>query len=77
VKPPNERCLDCKFYFDNGNIFGEECLRFPPTVIVLKNGGLDNVFPFVDADNWCGEFKPDDTEQRENAVPLAAGNDRE
>ena len=61
------KCDDCKFSFDDG-IGGEddpiECRRFPPFLHPRDAAYDPPFFTFVltERKDWCGEFKPKDTE---------------
>lgn len=60
------KCEDCKFSFDDGE-GGEEdpidCRRFPPVFLPAYAGHPELFcFPSVERYEWCGEFKPKDTE---------------
>ncbi len=47
-----ENCGTCRFS-DNRTMPGE-CHRFPPQATIEA----DFIFPAVNADDWCGEWKP-------------------
>lgn len=60
------RCSGCKFYVpderpDYADKFGR-CHRHPPTLVFMtfENGGGDwgQDYPYMDKDEWCGEFQP-------------------
>ncbi len=50
------RCIDCAYSAPNDN--GDEsiileCRRYPPAI-----AGHESVWVQVDADDWCGEWRP-------------------
>lgn len=52
-------CVACKFYKAEKEAAGEPwgyCRRFPPSAHI-EDGDLINLWPTVDAAEWCGEFK--------------------
>lgn len=55
----NEKCYSCKFIKAEGNYF--ICRRNPPQVSPSDTGSTGRlkfgVFPSVDKDNWCGEYR--------------------
>ena len=68
----NENCGTCRFSRvvarEDGTGNNRFCHRYPPTVLLdISGGGGDSdvqtepglcVQPFVDGDDWCGEYKP-------------------
>lgn len=67
---PEERCENCKFWketADDGST--GECQRYPPQLVTNSVGTvIDAAWPTVDADDWCGEWKPGQEEtEGENA----------
>ncbi len=49
-------CNTCKFAIaDGGNLF---CRRAPPQV-ALEQGATHGIFPPVNVQTWCGEYKRD------------------
>jgi hypothetical protein len=69
-------CKNCKWYGPNASILWDTCeeestdsacLRFPPSVYVISDPGVYDMFPHVNPNNWhhaivrangfCGEYK--------------------
>jgi hypothetical protein len=57
-----ESCLQCRFYF--GEVVGDgTCRRYAPRAElneVNRKVDLQAAWPFVESDDWCGEFEPND-----------------
>lgn len=58
----NKECNYCVYFKREDDFFGR-CRRFPPKVVVEtwdygKDSQLTDVFPAVNNDEWCGEWKP-------------------
>lgn len=65
-----QRCGDCRFYKREPQV--EECHRYPPRVEadqftreiarILESAEWENIqnerWPYVDENDWCGEWKP-------------------
>lgn len=55
-----EHCENCRFWketADDGS--AGECQRYPKQIRTDQLGALVGVsFPPMDADDWCGEWKP-------------------
>lgn len=60
---PVKLCKFCKYYLPMNYVLDEdieiqadlgECVRYPPKVI--DNDDLNDRFPVVSEENWCGEF---------------------
>lgn len=66
-------CADCDFAV-RINEHGFNCKRYPPRVfgqVALDGSGQaywDNVLPYVDGDDWCGEA-------RRSPVAVEAGDE--
>lgn len=57
-----ENCGCCHFCRDQDVTFGGEsgaCKRYPPAVVFddITETCITAPYPFVDLDDWCGEFK--------------------
>lgn len=60
----NHKCKTCAFAVRDGENY--ECRRYPPTAnlfqIPAPKGQTGwqkmSVYPPIDPDHWCGEFKP-------------------
>jgi hypothetical protein len=50
-------CAACKFFVKNGQYDAGQCRRFPPQLVVEGHDDTRTFFPYVDADEWCGEFQ--------------------
>lgn len=57
-----DKCGSCRFYFG----YGSTCRRYPPSPIFIPGTDLGRVitkqrmtaaWPYVDENDWCGEFK--------------------
>lgn len=69
-----ERCETCRFFDDDENDWMPRCLRYPPQINAVRVAEIvrelnrDGEYaasalqcwenPPVDADGWCGEWKP-------------------
>jgi len=53
-----ERCKNCKYFFVIDNKLAGDCRRRSPETPVHKFGAA--VWPQVEKNEWCGEFKPKD-----------------
>lgn len=53
-------CENCAYSHKDDELGMLFCRRNPPQVIAHKDyvDGICGIFPNVDADDWCGEFKP-------------------
>jgi hypothetical protein len=47
------RCRDCVFYDSSTS----DCHRCPPSFVLLGDDKVTTLFPRVEEDDWCGEFK--------------------
>lgn len=61
-----ESCRKCRFYRAESDVHGW-CLRYAPRPIVVRVPGYeteygDALWPFVNPDDWCGEFSEPNTE---------------
>ena len=70
-----DKCRDCRFFVAAPEGTVGKCHRFPAqTTIVLIPDGVDmirqvpklktielNAFPNIEADQWCGEWKKNET----------------
>lgn len=59
----DEQCSKCKFFLLKTKREGW-CRRYPRTVVEGSSGNASqidsdtyNLFPVVDTEDWCGEFK--------------------
>ena len=55
-------CENCKFWslaWTLDDVRVGRCHRYPPTISdpEMKKHGFGELFPQVDSQNWCGEFK--------------------
>lgn len=65
----NEKCGNCKFFHDLRDEWSRdigECRRSPPVVHVSDVSGNDTAFPAVTSDEWCGEWKPRESQDTED-----------
>jgi len=49
-----QSCANCRF--SNGTSGVINCLRHAPTVVIRKDE-YDCMWPWLDADEWCGEWQ--------------------
>jgi hypothetical protein len=49
---PDEACENCRFFLPVPKSVGGKCRRYPP----IPNPDGDD-FPWVAADEWCGEWQ--------------------
>jgi hypothetical protein len=61
------KCEDCRFFFKEKKAHKADCRRNPPQMGSYDyNSGYESdnevvcepIFPWVEPDMWCGEFKP-------------------
>ena len=52
-----DQCVKCKFSSAVPQQRVLQCRRNPPQASVLANGQSLTVFPLVQPDQWCGEFR--------------------
>ena len=52
-----EQCGACRFFKVAGESWGG-CRRYPPVMLYVPGDDIRAIWTEVDADNWCGEFKP-------------------
>lgn len=73
------RCDECRFWIGDCNNEEGCCHRYPPLVVlrptqdILPEADTEDRFlasehPLLDADNWCGEFQPRETEQQRQQI---------
>src|SRR6266511_114113 len=56
-----EQCSNCRFWFSGRGAKWGLCRRYPPQLSGSGQTGLASLggrIPGVDADFWCGEFRP-------------------
>jgi hypothetical protein len=51
-----QRCKSCRFVRAWDSKVRGDCRRFPPTVVVLSSD-IRTVYPTVDLNGWCGEYR--------------------
>ena len=52
VQGVEAKCGDCKFYAES------VCAAHPPSARYSTRTGVEPLWPPVEEDEWCGEFKP-------------------
>ena len=53
----SQRCESCAYSLVVG-VGERECRFVPPTIVVLKDGGVMSAWPRVKADSFCAQYKP-------------------
>lgn len=52
------KCSECKFVDTNTYRFLKFfCRRYPPVLIIDSDDEYRYGYPYVDRNDWCGEFK--------------------
>lgn len=71
------KCADCRFRKPDERpewAGAGQCRRYPPTwqAMVHVSGDRDweQTWPWMQADDWCGEFQPIKAKERVGAHPL-------
>jgi len=56
---PRHGCKDCRFFFPTGNdgTYGVCRRRAPYPVVTEAVASILAVWPWVNVDDWCGEFE--------------------
>lgn len=70
MKDTTIRCDNCRFYESISDYEGR-CKRFPP-VPIDASGYIDR--PITSRNDWCGEFKTDDTSKRASSSTVRAAS---
>ncbi len=47
-----ETCKNCRFFTTSNH-----CRRYPPTVVQQGNSNCIFIFPTVESNSWCGEWR--------------------
>lgn len=69
----NKSCSTCIFYHDYSS-GGKECRRYPPS-IPSAFPGADPVHPGVEPNDWCGEFKSEQTKRKKKEPSPSVGKE--
>ena len=69
MNAPGQSCGNCRFSSGTAGIV--HCLRHAPRVLFDKDWDLVNVWPRMDAEEWCGDWEGKGIPKKVLADPVA------
>lgn len=67
-----DTCVNCLYYTKENDKCGFICRRYPPLALPLSEGNFTFVYPRIEFNWWCGEYKPIISYKFRNTFPYDA-----